>query len=201
MDNLCFVSSGIIILIILILLTFVLGAGCFFARGRGRRYSVDITSRPDEVNVPLSAVEAESPADSDPEKELQTFQSTENAPKEAEVKPEAQEEQKEADKPAVDPSAESAAPAASSSDDKPKEDVVEKSSPEPVEATAEEKTDDEGVASNKTSVESLKETNENSSNNVGLCHRGEIQKSPLLWDFLGNSNEDKSKCSIKQQGF
>lgn len=78
----------------------------------------------------------------------------------------------EADKPSVDPSAESAAPAANSSDDKPKEDVVENNSPAPVEASAEEKTDDEGLASNKTSVESLKETNENNSNNVGLCHRG-----------------------------
>ncbi|KAF6724619.1 hypothetical protein FQA47_015437 [Oryzias melastigma] len=166
-------KTGIIILIVLILLTFVLGVACFFARGRGRRYSVDITSRPDEVTVPLSAVEAELPADSGPEKELQTFQSTENPAEEAEVKPEAQEEQKEADKPAVDPSAESAA--ASSSDDKPKEDDVEnivESSPAPAEVTVEEKTDDEGAASNKTSVESLKETNENSSNNVGLCHRG-----------------------------
>lgn len=80
----------------------------------------------------------------------------------------------EADKSAVDPSAESAAlpppPPPDSSDDKPKEDVAEESlppppAPAPVEPTVEEKTDDEGAVSNKTSVESLKDTNENNSNN------------------------------------
>ncbi|XP_078807926.1 uncharacterized protein LOC144994319 isoform X1 [Oryzias latipes] len=181
-------KTGIIILIVLIIVVFAFGAACFFARGRGRHHSIDLTSRPDEVNVPLSAVEAESPPDTEPEKDMQTFQSSENPAKEEEIKPEAQEEQKvEADKPSVDPSAESAAPAANSSDDKPKEDVVENNSPAPVEASAEEKTDDEGLASNKTSVESLKETNENNSNNVGLCHRGETPKSLILLDVCLDS--------------
>lgn len=76
----------------------------------------------------------------------------------------------EADKPVVDPSAESAAPAPSpdSSEDKPKEDVVEQSPPAPVQPSTEEKTDDEGAVSNKTSVESLKEANGNNSNNADL---------------------------------
>lgn len=68
----------------------------------------------------------------------------------------------EADKAVVEPSAESAAPAPDSSEDKAKADDVESSPPAPVK----EKTDDEGVVSNKTSVESLKETNENNSNNA-----------------------------------
>lgn len=32
----CFVSTGIIILIVLIIVVFAFGAACFFARGRGR---------------------------------------------------------------------------------------------------------------------------------------------------------------------
>lgn len=76
----------------------------------------------------------------------------------------------EADKSAAEPSAEAAAPAPApspdSSEDKPKDDAVEQSPPAPVEPSGGEKTDDEGVASNKTSVESLKEANENNSNNA-----------------------------------
>ena len=86
----------------------------------------------------------------------------------------------EADKAAADTSTEPAAPASApapapapapatdSSEDKPKEDVVEQSPPAPVEPSVEEKTDDEGMVSNKTSVESLKETNENNSNNAAF---------------------------------
>lgn len=79
----------------------------------------------------------------------------------------------EADKSVVDPSAESAAPPPSpdSSEDKPKEDVVEQSPAAPVEPRVEEKTDDEGVVSTKTSVESLKETNENNSNNADVSQK------------------------------
>ncbi len=79
----------------------------------------------------------------------------------------------EADKSAVDASAESAAPEPTpdSPDDKPKEDVVEPSPPAPVEPSAEEKTDDEGIVSTKTSVESLKETNENNSNNADVSQK------------------------------
>lgn len=76
----------------------------------------------------------------------------------------------------VESSAESAppapAPAPDSSGDKPKEAVVEQSPPAPVEQSVEVKTDDEGLVSNKTSVESLKETNENNSNNADLTARG-----------------------------
>lgn len=74
----------------------------------------------------------------------------------------------EADKSVVDPNAESAAPTPSpdSAEDKPKEDVTEQSPPAPVEPSVQEKTDDEGAVSNQTSVESLKEANENNSNNA-----------------------------------
>lgn len=73
----------------------------------------------------------------------------------------------EAEKPPGNPDAESAAPAAApdSFGDKPKEDDVEQSPPAAAEPTVEEKTDDEGAVSNKTSVESLKEINANNSNN------------------------------------
>lgn len=71
----------------------------------------------------------------------------------------------EAEKTPANPDAESAAPEAAP--DKPKEDAAEPSSPAAAEPTVEEKTDDEGVDSNKTSVESLKEANVNNSNSSG----------------------------------
>ncbi|TDH16332.1 hypothetical protein EPR50_G00018710 [Perca flavescens] len=142
-------STGIIILVVILLIALVCGVACYFARKRGRRYSVDFTSRPDEANIPLSTVEPELPIDTTSQNGLKTFESAETTTKE-EQKPEAksgvQEEQKaEADKSVVDASAESAAPTPSpnSSEDKPKEDVVEQSPPAPVEPSVEEKTDDE----------------------------------------------------------
>ncbi|XP_032398803.1 cell wall protein RTB1 isoform X2 [Etheostoma spectabile] len=164
--------TGIVILVVIIFIAFVCGAACYFARKRARRYSVDFTSRPDEANIPLSTVEPELPVDTVSQNGLQTFESTETTTKkeqEPEAKPEVQEEQKaEADKSVVDASAESAAPAPSPNS---KEDVVEQSPPAPVEPSVEEKTDDEGVVSNKTSVESLKETNENNSNNADFSQK------------------------------
>jgi len=70
----------------------------------------------------------------------------------------------EADKSVVESAA--PAPTPDSSEDKPKEHVVEQSPPKPVEPSVEEKADDDGVVSNETSVESLKEANENNSNNA-----------------------------------
>ncbi|KAF1395377.1 hypothetical protein PFLUV_G00010880 [Perca fluviatilis] len=142
-------STGIIILVVIILIALVCGVACYFARKRGRRYSVDFTSRPDEANIPLSTVEPELPIDTVSQNGLKTFESAETTTKEEqkpEAKSEVQEEQKaEADKSVVDASAESAAPMPSpnSSEDKPKEDVVEQSPPAPVEPSVEEKTDDE----------------------------------------------------------
>lgn len=74
----------------------------------------------------------------------------------------------EADNTAADPSAESAAPAKppDSVEVEPKGDVIEPTPPASVELSMEEMTD-EGVDSNKTSVESLREANENNSNNAG----------------------------------
>lgn len=73
-----------------------------------------------------------------------------------------------------DPRAETAALALipESPEDKPTVDVTNQSPPGLMEVNMDEKTDDEAV-SNKTSVESLKEKNENHSNNVYLSqHRG-----------------------------
>ncbi|KAM8771450.1 uncharacterized protein AB9X84_008179 [Acanthopagrus schlegelii] len=196
-------KTGIIILIVIILVAFVVGLVCFFAKKRGRRYSVDFTSRPDEANIPLSTIDPEVPADAAPQNGLQTFASTETEtaaeegkePEEPAEKPEVKDEPKaEADKSAVDPSAESAAlpPPPDSSDDKPKEDVAEESlppppAPAPVEPTVEEKTDDEGAVSNKTSVESLKETNENNSNNSDFSQQGDTKSDNIFWDIPLNS--------------
>lgn len=88
----------------------------------------------------------------------------------------------EAEESAVDPSAESAAPAPVSSEDKPKEVAAEQSPPAAKELSVEEKTDDEDLVSNKTSVESLKETNENNSNNADLKEKG------LFFKFVSNTN-------------
>lgn len=93
----------------------------------------------------------------------------------------------------LDPIAESAAPAPlpDSSEDKPKADAMEQSPAAPVELSVEEKADDEDVVSNKTSVETLKETNENNSNNADLSQqRGRHLKfvsckwSYTIWEFF-----------------
>lgn len=66
----------------------------------------------------------------------------------------------------ADPSAESAAPVKppDTAKDEPKGGVVDWTPPA---MSVEEKTDDEGINSSKTSVESLREANENNSNNGG----------------------------------
>ncbi|CAI5680690.1 unnamed protein product [Oreochromis niloticus] len=182
-------KTGIIILIILILVVVVFLIACYVTQKRRRRYSVDFSSRQDEVNIPLSTVE---PVDTAPQNGLKTFESTETTAKEPEepdakpeasdeAKPEAQEEQKaETDKSVADPSTASAtpapAPAPDSSEDKPKADVA--GPPAPVESTVEVKTDDEATVSNKTSVESLKETNENNSNNAGFIQTRNL----IFWE-------------------
>ncbi|XP_070846784.1 uncharacterized protein [Chaetodon trifascialis] len=181
-------STGIIILVVIVVVAFAFGIVCYFTRKRGRRYSVDFTSRHDEANIPLSTVEPVPPVDTVSQNGLQTFGKAENdetEPEEPEEKPEVQEEQKaEADKSVVDPSAESAAPAPppDSAEDKAKEDVVEQAPPAPVEPAVEEKTDDEGVVSSKTSVESLKEANENNSNNADFRLQTDLKSNSLFWD-------------------
>lgn len=95
----------------------------------------------------------------------------------------------EAEKTPANPDAESAAPEATP--DKPKEDLTEPSSPAATEPTVEEKTDDEGADSNKTSVESLKETNVNNSNSRDLIlQRGlhfKLANGSNLFPFIMNS--------------
>lgn len=76
----------------------------------------------------------------------------------------------EAKKSAAAPSAESASPAKppDSVEVQPKGDVVEAAPPTASVELSVEDTADEGVHSNKTSVESLREANENNSNSAGL---------------------------------
>lgn len=62
-----------------------------------QRYSVDLTSRPDEAHIPLSTMDPEMPVNTGPQNGLQTFvdtETTKNEPQEPEAKPEVQEEQK-----------------------------------------------------------------------------------------------------------
>ncbi|XP_071768297.2 uncharacterized protein LOC139921824 [Centroberyx gerrardi] len=165
-------STGIIIIIVIVLAALVLGVACYISRKRARRYSVDFHSRPDDAQIPLSTVEPDAHVDSVSQNGMQTFTSAEpdtKEPQEPAAKPEGQEEQRaEADKSVVDPSTDPAALALSpdGSADKAKEDAVEPTPAAPVEQSLEEKTDDEGAVSNKTSVESLKEPNKNNSNNA-----------------------------------
>lgn len=181
-------STGIIILVVIILVAAAFAGACYVARRRGRRYSVDFTSRPDETNIPLSAVEPEAPADTLPFNGVQTFETAEtsaNEQQEPEEKPEAQEEQKaESDKSVVDPPAESAAPLPDGKPDEPKAGVAEQqeSPPDPVETNIEDKTDDESTVSNKTSVESLKETNENNSNSAEFSLRRDLKMRDIVWE-------------------
>ncbi|KAJ4944626.1 hypothetical protein JOQ06_013169 [Pogonophryne albipinna] len=84
----------------------------------------------------------------------------------------------------VDDPGETAAlvPPPDSAEDKPKEEAVEQSPPPPLELSVEEKTDDEGVVSNKTSVESLKETNENNSNSADFSQKKDLKRNNIVWD-------------------
>nr|XP_019956762.1 PREDICTED: uncharacterized protein LOC109638297 [Paralichthys olivaceus]XP_019956763.1 PREDICTED: uncharacterized protein LOC109638297 [Paralichthys olivaceus] len=183
-------DTGMYVIISIIIVAVGLGVVCYVVRNRGRRQSVDFMSRHDEANVPLSIMDHE-PVDTISQNGLQTFETTAKEPQEPETKPEGQLDQKrdsksvaaEADKSVVDPSAESAAAAPSphDSEDKPKEDVAKPSpTPAPVQPSLEEKTDDEGADSNKTSVESLKETNENNSNNAVFRQKTDLDSS-IFW--------------------
>ncbi|XP_056264710.1 uncharacterized protein LOC130189796 [Pseudoliparis swirei] len=170
-------NTGLIILMVIILIALGFGVTCFVLRKRGRHASVDFTSRPDESNILLRTMEPDLPIDAVPQNGLQTFESPEKEPQEPEAKPGIQEEQKaEADKSVVESAA--PAPTPDSSEDKPKEHVVEQSPPKPVEPSVEEKADDDGVVSNETSVESLKEANENNSNNADFSQTRDIN----FWD-------------------
>ncbi|XP_040002861.1 uncharacterized protein si:dkey-27h10.2 isoform X4 [Xiphias gladius] len=161
-------NTGIIILIVIILVSFGCLVACYLARRRGRvsrRYSVDFSSRPDETNIPLSTVQPELTGDTVSQNGLKTFESTETTakePQEPEAKPEGQEEQE------------------NNSEDKPKDD--RQSLLAPVQPSMEEKTDDEGTASNKTSVESLKDANENNSNNGDFSQKRDHELSSVFWD-------------------
>ncbi|KAK2817186.1 hypothetical protein Q5P01_025377 [Channa striata] len=168
--------TGIIILIVVILLVIVFGFACFFGQRRARRYSVDPTFKPDEANIPLSTIDPDLPIEASSQNGLQTFESTETATIEPQEPGATAEVQK------TEAAAESAAssPPADASEAKPKEAVAEQT------PAVEEKTDDEDLVSNKTSVESLKETNENNSNNADLMATG-VKMSNTFWDVPLNS--------------
>ncbi|XP_056892520.1 uncharacterized protein si:dkey-27h10.2 isoform X2 [Takifugu flavidus] len=167
-------ATGIIILVVIIIIALGFGLACYFARKRGRRYSVDFNSRGDDANIPLSTVEPELTADAVTQNGLKTFENADFSNKEADVEPTVELEA-EAEGAAADPSAESAAP--DTAKDEPKAGVVERTPSVPAEMSVDEKTDDEGINSNKTSVESLREANENNSNNGGPRWQRD-----LFWD-------------------
>ncbi|KAI9525558.1 hypothetical protein NQZ68_006107 [Dissostichus eleginoides] len=173
-------NTGIIILFVIILFAVVFGVACYCARKRQRSQSVDFTSRPDDANIPFSTFDV----DTAPHKGLQTFESTTKELQEPEAKPEVQEEQTAETDKSVDDPGETAAlvPPPGSAEGKPKEEAVEQSPPPPVELSVEEKTDDEGVVSNKTSVESLKETNENNSNSADFSQKKDLKRNNIVWD-------------------
>ncbi|XP_061586659.1 uncharacterized protein si:dkey-27h10.2 isoform X2 [Cololabis saira] len=179
-------KTGIIILIVIIIAAVIFVLACLLARKKKRRYSVDLHSRPDEANIPLSTMEPELLVEAESEKGLKTFEGIETPPKEPEepeAKPEVQTDQKdEADKSAADPSPEPAAPAPATSEDKPKVEAIEQSPAAPAGVSVEVKTDDEEPMSNKTSVESLKDTNENNSNNADLGQKRDTQFHSMLWE-------------------
>lgn len=135
-------SVGIIILVVIIIIAILAGIVCYVARSRARRYSVDFTSRPDEAHIPLSTVEA----DAVPHNGLQ-FEGTE--PHE----PEEQSEEHMVLNAEPENVVDVGAPSADSSEDQPQQEVPEPGPPAPVETSAGEKTDDDGAAANKTSVE------------------------------------------------
>ncbi|XP_014855022.1 PREDICTED: flocculation protein FLO11-like [Poecilia mexicana] len=202
-------TTGIIVVVVIALVIVVFAVACVVSRRRGRRYNVDFAASPDE-NVPLGTMDPEVRAESAPQNGLKTFNSTEAAatePKGPEAAPETQEEKKEEAAisaaapsaeaaappeaaaapapeapPAAPPEAPAAAPSPDTSEEKPKADDAKQSSSAPVDPPAEEKTDDEGAVSNKTSVESLKETNENNSNNSGRSQRRDWQRSNTIWE-------------------
>lgn len=182
-------SVGIIILVVIIAIALLAALICYVARSKGRRYSMDLSSRPDDVQIPLSTVEHEAPPETITPNGLQ-FEGTEDTtekPQETD-EPETQPEDKtaqnaEPEKSTVDASAECAAPPADPSEDQSKQDVPEKSPAAPEEPSAEDKADDEGAALN-TSVEPLKESNEpneNNSNCTVLPQRG-ARDAEAVWD-------------------
>ncbi|KAM4603343.1 uncharacterized protein ACJ7VT_018060 [Polymixia lowei] len=132
------------------------------------KYTVDLHSRQDDAEIPLSTVDPDEPVIL-PQNGMQTFDPLENDTKEPkdlepEAKPQGQEEQKaEAGSSTDDPSSDPPGPTPSpdGSVDKAKDDITAPSPDDPAKQTPSEKTDDEGAVSNKTSEESLKEPSEN----------------------------------------
>ncbi|XP_061685779.1 uncharacterized protein si:dkey-27h10.2 [Syngnathoides biaculeatus] len=145
-------SIGIIIAVLIIVVAIGIGIACYISRKRGRRYSVDFSTRADEADIPLSTVLAN---DSAPQNGLQTFESGDVRSKEEE-KEEASKNAEE-DETKAEAAAESAAPP---SDDL--EDKVENAEPAKLDQP------DQQIAEG-TAEESPK--NENNSNNAGMAER------------------------------
>ncbi|XP_061737186.1 uncharacterized protein si:dkey-27h10.2 [Nerophis ophidion] len=172
-------STGIIVLVLIIIIAMGFSLACCIARRRQRRYSVDFHSRPDEANVPLSTVEPEVAVASASHNGLQTFQSDRKSAKDG------GEEQEEPDGPkteAVDSQQQQADSAsttqpADDSENKPKDDVdAEKGLGTPEEQAKDHVTDPslDGTP---------KETNENNSNNT--CEnprKANSQLSSFFWE-------------------
>ncbi|XP_068178417.1 uncharacterized protein si:dkey-27h10.2 [Antennarius striatus] len=182
-------STGIIILVVIILVALMFGVVCYVVRKRGRRYSVDFSSRPDEANIPLSVMDPELPREAMPQNGLKTFENPDPAAgtsKEPEVNVEVQDEQK------VEPGDSSTEAAAAPPQDRAESELENggdaRSPASPVEEkNMEEKTGDGGAVSDKTSEEPMKETNESNSNNTDVTQQTDLRSGsgfsdvPLDW--------------------
>uniref|UniRef100_A0AAV2LIU3 Calx-beta domain-containing protein n=1 Tax=Knipowitschia caucasica TaxID=637954 RepID=A0AAV2LIU3_KNICA len=124
---------GYIILVIIIIIALLAGLVCYVARSRGRRYSVDLTSRPDEVQMPLNTVEPEGPVETVTSNGLYC-EGTESITQQAqgpEMTPKVEQ------KAETEKAAESTGCAADHNTEERKEDVPEKSPSAPVEPSTE----------------------------------------------------------------
>lgn len=168
-------TVGIIILIVIIISALLAALICYIARSKGRRFSVDLTSRPDEVQIPLSTVEPEAvetvtPIVNNVISELE-FEGTEE-PQETQATLDDQVEQNKTEGVTTDASTNSAAQPADISEDQSKQDIPELSPGAAAGPSEDEKTDDEETLSSKTSAKSqwCNEANENNCNNTVLQH-------------------------------
>ncbi|XP_061778959.1 uncharacterized protein [Nerophis lumbriciformis] len=163
-------STGIIVLVLIIIIAIGFSLACCFVRRRQRRYSVDFHSRPDEANVPLSTVEPEAPVDSASHNGLQTFQSDRKGAKdvgEEQEEPDGHKteavdsQQQQADSASTTPPADdSENKPADDSENKPKDDVDAEKGLRTPEEPAEDHVTDRSLDG------TPKATNENNSNNT-----------------------------------
>ncbi|XP_076004083.1 uncharacterized protein LOC142996852 isoform X2 [Genypterus blacodes] len=168
-------TTSIVTIVIILTVVVLVGVIFYFLHRRRRRDTLDFTSRLDEVAIPLSTVEPDVPVDSEAQNGMQNVgsagagaTSSWATAQEPETKPEGEDEQR------ADPENSDVADGAVSapSPDGAPDDAIDQSdelSPAaPVEPSPEEQTDDDSTLSNNTSEETLKEPNDNNSNNADV---------------------------------